>query len=61
MTGRVEVFKDARGEFRWRAIAANGELVAVGAEGYTRRWNAKRAARAAFPDWRVVRGETVRA
>lgn len=33
---KVEVYKDARGEFRWRRIAPNGQIVAVSGEGYKR-------------------------
>jgi uncharacterized protein YegP (UPF0339 family) len=29
-----EVYKDARGEFRWRFRADNGRILADGAEGY---------------------------
>lgn len=38
MNGRiaqVEYFPDAAGEWRWRVVAANGEIVGVSSEGYT--------------------------
>jgi hypothetical protein len=35
MAGKFEVYKDARGEFRWRLKAANGQTIATGGEGYT--------------------------
>lgn len=41
---RFEVYKDAGGEYRWRASAANGRIVADSAEGYKRRWGASNAA-----------------
>lgn len=44
---RIEVFRDVRGEWRWRKVARNGEIVAVSGEGYTRKWSARRAARRA--------------
>lgn len=34
MAGKFEVYKDARGEFRFRLKAANGQIIASG-EGYT--------------------------
>lgn len=37
------VFRDAGGEFRWRGVARNGEVVATGAEGYSRAADAWRA------------------
>ena len=41
---RFEVFEDVAGQFRWRLIAGNGEIVAT-SEAYTARWNASRSAR----------------
>jgi len=34
MAGKFEIYKDAKGEFRFRLKASNGEVVATG-EGYT--------------------------
>lgn len=39
---RFEVYQDEAGEFRWRLVAANGEIVASG-EGHTRLEDAERA------------------
>jgi len=51
---RVEVYRDAGGkEWRWRGVSRNNETVATG-EAHSRRWSAKRAARAVFPDWPVI-------
>ncbi|PLX34112.1 MAG: DUF1508 domain-containing protein [Clostridiales bacterium] len=33
MSGKFEVYKDARGEYRFRLKAANGQVIATG-EGY---------------------------
>jgi uncharacterized protein YegP (UPF0339 family) len=41
---RVEVYRDVGGEWRWRRIAGNGEIVAVSGEGYSDRGGAVRAA-----------------
>jgi uncharacterized protein len=30
MTGKFEIYKDRRGEYRWRLKAGNGEIVATG-------------------------------
>jgi uncharacterized protein YegP (UPF0339 family) len=40
MAGKFELYKDARGEFRWRLIAPNGQTIAVG-EGYKSKDGAK--------------------
>jgi uncharacterized protein YegP (UPF0339 family) len=45
----AEIYPDAGRAFRWRISAVNGELLAVSAEGYSTRSNARRAAE-------VVRG-----
>lgn len=34
---RGEIYKDKRGEFRWRVRAANGRIVADSSEGYVNR------------------------
>lgn len=36
-TPGLNVFADADGEWRWQAVAANGRIVATGAEGYHNR------------------------
>jgi len=36
MAEKVELYRDAKGFWRWRRKAANGEIVADSAEGY---WN----------------------
>lgn len=46
---RIEVYRGRDG-WRWRAVAANGVIIASG-ESHSRKWNAKRAARRAFPGW----------
>lgn len=38
-----EIFKDSRGEYRWRLKARNGEIVAS-SEGYTTKYSAQRSA-----------------
>jgi uncharacterized protein YegP (UPF0339 family) len=40
MAGKFELYKDARGEFRWRLIAPNGQIIASG-EGYKSKESAK--------------------
>jgi uncharacterized protein YegP (UPF0339 family) len=34
---KAEVYRDARGEYRWRVRAANGRIVADSSEGYANR------------------------
>lgn len=42
---RVEVYQDHAGKWRWREVAANGNIVADSGQGYSTRSNAKRAAK----------------
>lgn len=41
---KIRIYKDKRGEWRWRMVARNGRTVADSGEGYVRRSNARRAA-----------------
>ena len=41
MPAKFELYKDAKGEFRWRLVASNGQAIATGGEGYTSKENAK--------------------
>ncbi|MEM7190010.1 MAG: DUF1508 domain-containing protein [Pseudomonadota bacterium] len=34
---KFEVYKDKRGEFRWRRKASNGQIVGASSEGYTKK------------------------
>lgn len=43
---RFEIYEDARGEWRWRLVAKNGQTVADGGEGYKKEGNARRALKA---------------
>lgn len=47
MADKWEIYKDARGEYRWRRTAPNGQIVGSAHEGYKNRAdavaNAKRA------------------
>jgi len=40
MAAKFELYKDKKGEFRWRLIATNGQVIATG-EGYTTKESAK--------------------
>ncbi|WP_254767114.1 amphi-Trp domain-containing protein [Salinilacihabitans rarus] len=42
---RFEIYRDRAGEWRWRLVHWNGNIVADSGEGYTSRSNAERAAR----------------
>ena len=37
MAAKFELYKSANGEFRWRLKSANGQIIATGGEGYTRK------------------------
>lgn len=54
---RVVVYRDVADQFRWRAVAGNGETVAEG-EAHTREADAASAAQGVFgPDTVIVRAE----
>ncbi|AGG06765.1 MULTISPECIES: HVO_2922 family protein [Dehalococcoides] len=40
MASKFELFKDKKGEFRWRLVASNGQTIADSGEGYTTHANA---------------------
>lgn len=42
------IFQDKAGEWRWKRVAGNGEIIATSGEGYTRLSDAERAASRAF-------------
>jgi uncharacterized protein YegP (UPF0339 family) len=52
VSNRLEVYESDDG-WRWRCVAANGEIVAAG-EAHTREHDAVRAAKSLFPDLPVV-------
>ena len=41
MASKFELYKDAKGEFRWRLVASNGQTIATGGEGYKSKDSAK--------------------
>jgi uncharacterized protein YegP (UPF0339 family) len=43
MLPQFQVYKDRLGQYRWRLVARNGEIVAV-SEAYTTKYSAKRSA-----------------
>lgn len=47
---KIELYRDGAGEYRWRAVAGNGEVVADSAEGYRHRGDAEHGARLVAPD-----------
>jgi uncharacterized protein len=38
--GKAVVYRDAQGLWRWRLVAANGDITATSGEGYTHRQHA---------------------
>ena len=42
MTAKFEIYKDAKGEYRWRLKSANGQNIANGDEGYTSKAGAEK-------------------
>lgn len=53
------IYKDKKGEYRWRLKASNGRIVSDCGEGYTRRAACTRAARAMTVSLRAVRPRIV--
>jgi len=41
MAAKFELYKDNKGEFRWRLLATNGQVIATGGEGYKSKDGAK--------------------
>jgi uncharacterized protein len=41
MAAKFELYKDAKGEFRWRLVASNGQSIATSGEGYKEKTSAK--------------------
>jgi len=41
MAAKFEIYKDKSGEFRWRLIASNGQMIANSGEGYKSKDSAK--------------------
>ena len=41
MASKFELYKDAKGEFRWRLLATNGQVIANSGEGYKTKDSAK--------------------
>lgn len=48
---KIEILPAENGEWYWRLVAGNGEIIATSGETFTRKWSAKRAAK------RVLKGE----
>lgn len=46
MTIRIQIFKDSKGEHRWRIVAKNGQTTGTSGEGFRDATDAQRAARA---------------
>jgi uncharacterized protein len=40
MAAKFEVYKDKSGEYRWRLVHTNGQVIANSGEGYTSKVNA---------------------
>jgi uncharacterized protein YegP (UPF0339 family) len=41
MAAKFELYKDAKGEYRWRLKSGNGQVIATGGEGYSSRSGAE--------------------
>lgn len=45
MADKVEIYKDAAKEYRWRRIAPNGKIVGASSEGYNNKGDCEANAR----------------
>ena len=55
---QFELFTDIAGEWRWRLVHRNGNVIATSGEGYTRKHNAEKGLQSVVknaPDARIVR------
>ena len=41
MAAKFEVYKDVKGEFRWRLVSSNGQTIATAGQGYISKESAK--------------------
>jgi uncharacterized protein YegP (UPF0339 family) len=41
MAAKFELYKSPNGEYRWRLLASNGQVIATGGEGYSSKAAAK--------------------
>jgi uncharacterized protein YegP (UPF0339 family) len=41
MPAKFELYADAKGEFRWRLVVSNGQIIATAGEGYKSKESAK--------------------
>ena len=57
---RLVMFRDATGEWRWRAVARNGEIVATSGEGYRNASHARAMAERILPGVEIRDEETDR-
>lgn len=58
--GTFQVFRDSAGEWRWRLVHRNGNVIASSGEGYTRRHNAEKGMRSVMrnaPGAKISRDE----
>lgn len=51
---KIEVTKDAKGEFRWRRKSGNSKVISTSAEGYTTKANMWNGLWLANADWESV-------
>lgn len=60
---KLTIYRDRRGQWRWRIKARNGRIIAESGEGYVSKFNARRAAeriKNAIDSWVLVRTLEVR-
>jgi uncharacterized protein YegP (UPF0339 family) len=51
---KIQVYRDATGDWRWRLVASNGRIVADSGEGYRRKRAALAAASKYLPQYEIV-------
>lgn len=51
---RVELYRGRNLKWRWRVVAANGQVTSGPGQAFYSRWNAKRSAHNEHPDLPIV-------
>ena len=42
-SGKIKIYRDGAGNYRWRLVGSNGRIIADGAEGYATKYSCQQA------------------
>jgi uncharacterized protein YegP (UPF0339 family) len=57
VSGHIEVYRDHKGDWRWRRVAENGRVLADGGQGYSRRIDLLEVVAKDYPSLEIVEVE----